>query len=342
MTLDAAELIDTCDLARAVTALFIDNRELADLPRKFNISFNGRDDTTPADWTQDIAWLAAYGPDSMVGFRLLIGGMQGQTPHLGWHLPVFATPEQVRDVTLAILRVFREMGSRTSRRNQVRFRYLIESIGPERVLSEIENRLGYQLLRYPERPPASHQPESFIGWFLQKQPGRWAVGVAVPMGRLTWKQLEGLAVLARKYGNGTLRTTTDQNLLLPGIRGVEKEAFGNDLAALGLTFEADLFTRQTVACTGKQFCSLALTETKGNAFQLLEELRRRHVQCYGIRIAISGCQNACAQHHTADIGLKGVRVRKGLRAVDAFDIFPWWRYRQISPVRQPVQEGCSG
>jgi precorrin-3B synthase len=319
--LDPAELIDTRELARAVTALFIDNRELADLPRKFNISFNGRDDTVPADWTQDIAWLAAYGPDSMVGFRLLVGGMQGQTPHLGWHVPVFVTPEQVRDVTFAILRVFRERGSRTARRNQVRFRYLIESIGPDRVLAEIENQLDYPLIRYPEPPPPPHRPESFIGWFLQKQPGRWAVGVGVPMGRLAWEQLEGMAILARKYGNGTIRTATDQNLLLPGIRGAEKESFGNDLAALGLSFEADLFTRQTVACTGKQFCSLALTETKGYAFQLLEELRRRRVQCYGIRIAISGCQNACAQHHTADIGLKGVRVRKGLRVIDAFDIF---------------------
>jgi sulfite reductase beta subunit-like hemoprotein len=117
-----------------------------------------------------------------------------------------------------------------------------------------------------------------------------------------------------------LRTAIDQNLLLPGVPAAARDAIGHGLAALGLGFEADSLTRATVACTGKQFCSLAVTETKGYAFQLLEQLRRRRVEAYGIRIAMSGCPNACAQHHTADVGLKGVKVRKGLRIVDGFDV----------------------
>jgi NAD(P)H-nitrite reductase large subunit/rubredoxin len=118
-----------------------------------------------------------------------------------------------------------------------------------------------------------------------------------------------------------IRTATDQNVVLPNVPGEAREALGNTLAALGLGFEADSLTRQTIACTGKQFCSLAVTEAKSYAFQLVEELRRRRVETYGIRIAISGCPNACAQHHTADIGLKGVRVRRGLRVVDGFDVY---------------------
>jgi ferredoxin-nitrite reductase len=318
---DPDELIDTRALARAVTDLFIDSRELSDLPRKFNIALSGRAGSTPSDWTQDISWLAARGPDGAVGFRLLIGGTQGQNPHLGWHIPVFVHSEQVVDVTYRILQTFRELGSRSAKRTQVRFRYLVERIGPDGVLTEVERRLGFALSRFPEPPAAPGEHESFVGFFPQKQRDRWSVGVAVPMGRLTWQQMEGLAVLSRKYGDGTLRTATDQNILLPNVPGAARELLGRDLAALRLAFEADSLTRNTVVCTGKQFCSLAVTETKGYGFQLVEELRRRRVETFGIRIAMSGCPNACAQHHTADIGLKGAKVRKGLRIVDGFDLY---------------------
>lgn len=317
---DPDELIDTRPLARAITALCVGSRELSDLPRKFNIALNGRPDLTPSDWTQDLAWLAARHPNGRVGFRLLIGGTQGQNPRLGWHVPVFVYPEQIVDVTYRILQVFREHGSRSAKRTQVRFRYLIEQIGPDAVLTGVERRLGGSLTRFPDPPPPPQKHESFVGWFPEKNPDRWTVGVAVPLGRLTWRQMEGLAVLARRYGDSTLRTATDQNLLLPNVPTAAREALGHDLAALGLAFEADSLTRNTVACTGKQFCSLAVTETKGYAFQLIEELRRRRVEAFGIRIAMSGCPNSCAQHHTADIGLKGVKVRRGLRIVDGFDV----------------------
>lgn len=319
--IDPDELIDTRALARAITDMFVGSRELADLPRKFNIAMNGRPDSIPSDWTQDIGWLAAREPGSGVGFRLLIGGTQGQHPHLAWHLPVLVRPQLVVPVTYRMLQVFRELGSRSARRTQVRFRYLIEQIGAGTVLAEVERRLGRELPRFAEPPPPPSGPDGFIGWFAQNEPGRWAVGVAVPVGRLTWTQMEGLAILARTFGDGTLRTATDQNVLVPNVPGGSRRALGHALAALGLSWEADSLARSTVVCTGKQFCSLAVTETKGLALQLLEELRRRHVESYGLRIAMSGCPNACAQHHTADVGLKGVKVRRGLRVVDAFDIY---------------------
>jgi len=318
---DPEELIDTRALSRAVTNLFIDSRELSDLPRKFNIGMNGRPDSTPSDWTQDISWLAARGPEGEIGFRLLIGGTQGQNPRLAWHVPVLVEPGQVIDVTYRILQTFRELSPRDAKRTQVRFRYLIERIGPDGVLVDVERRLGYALARFPVPPPVPSDHESFVGWFPQKQAGLWTVGVAVPMGRLTWQQVEGLALLSRRHGDGTLRTAIDQNLLLPNVPARAREALGRDLAALKLAFDADSLTRNTVACTGKQFCNLAITETKGYGFQLVEELRRRRVETYGIRIAISGCPNACAQHYTADIGLKGAKVRRGLRIVDGFDVY---------------------
>ena len=269
---DPDELIDTRALSRAITALFVDSRELSDLPRKFNIGMNGRADSSPSDWTQDISWLAARGDHGDVGFRLLIGGTQGQHPHLAWHVPVLVPPRQVVEVTYRILQCFRELGSRSDKRTQVRFRYLIERIGPDGVLMDVERRLGFSLVRSPEPPPAPHSHETFVGWFPQKQAGLSTVGIAVPMGRLTWQQMEGLAVLSRRHGDGTLRTAIDQNVLLPNVPARARAALGADLAALKLAFEADSLTRNTVVCTGKQFCSLAITETKGYGFQLMEEL----------------------------------------------------------------------
>ena len=138
-----------------------------------------------------------------------------------------------------ILQIFHDLGSRSARRNQVRFRFLVESLGPERILPEIEQRVGFSLTRFPTPPPPPEQLESFIGWFPQRQPDLWAVGVAVPMGRLTWQQLDGVATLSANYGDGTIRTTTDQNLVLPGLRTARSGCFRRGIRRLGLAFEAD-------------------------------------------------------------------------------------------------------
>jgi ferredoxin-nitrite reductase len=318
--IDAEELIDTRELARHIQAMIIGNREFSDLPRKFNIALTGRAEAAAHAWTQDISYVATPGPDGTVGFQLLLGGNQGQAPHLAWHIPVCVRPEQVLGVTAATLRTFRDLGQRHNR-NQVRFRYLIERLGPDQVLLEIEQRLGYELERFPQAPPRPARDEDFIGWFKQKQEDLWAVGVCVPVGRLTWDQFEGLAVMARQYGDGTLRTTSNQNLVLPGIASAARQAVGYALARHGLTFEPDAVTRHMVACTGKQFCNLAVTETKGYAYQLIEALRRRNVQLHGINLHMSGCPSACAMSYTADIGLKGVKIRRRLRVVDAFDVY---------------------
>jgi len=222
-------------------------------------------------------------------------------------------------VTTAVLRTFRELGYRHNR-NQVRFHYLIARIGPDQVLLEVEKRLGHALERFPEPPPASEE-EDLIGWFQQKQDDLWAVGVSVPVGRLTYDQFEGLAVVAQQFGWGTLRTTYDQNLVLPGIPNAARRDVAYAIARHGLSFEPDPVTRNVVACTGKQFCNIAVTETKGYAYQLIETLRRRNVQLYGIRLHMSGCPSSCAMSYTADIGLKGVKVRRGLRVLDAFDVY---------------------
>ena len=143
----------------------------------------------------------------------------------------------------------------------------------------------------------------------------------MPLGRLSWRQLEALAVLAKRWGDGQLRTTHEQGLAVIDIPGGFRDAAATDAAAVGLSMHADTLARNTVACTGTQFCNIAVTETKGAMFRLVDTLRQRALALHGIRIHMSGCPSSCAQHFTADIGLKGVRVRRLVGTREGFDVY---------------------
>jgi ferredoxin-nitrite reductase len=314
------ELLDTRPLCRDITALFLDNRVYADLPRKFNIAVSGHESHGIHYWTQDLSYLACRTADGEVLFRVLLAGTQGQNPHLPWHLPVLVAPSQVVEVTRAILDLFRAQGSR-EKRDAARFRFLVERIGVAGVSHWLEEQLPYPLVPSATEPQPPSGYDDLVGWLRQKDPRRWTMGLAVPLGRLTWQQLEGLARLAKKWGDGGLRATPEQGLLVTGIPAGFKDAAATDGAALGLSPYADTVSRNTVACTGKQFCNIAVTETKGQMLRLMDKLRQRGLMLHGIRIHMSGCPSSCAQHFTADIGLKGVRVRRLLGTREGFDVF---------------------
>ena len=314
------ELIDTRPLCHVITALFLDSREYSDLPRKMNICLNGTEHHSAHFWTQDISFLATRTEAGEIAFRLLIGGTQGQNPHLAWHLPVLVRPEEVVDVTRSILDLFRAKGSR-EKRNAARFCFLVKEIGPEGVLAWLDEHLPFRLQRSGEKPLPASSYDELIGWFRQKDPQLWTMGLSVPLGRLSWRQLEGLAILSSKWGDGQLRMTHEQGIAVINIPTRFKDAAAIDAAALGLSIHADSLDRNTMACTGSQFCNIAVTETKGHMFQLLEKLRKKQVKLEGIRIHMSGCPSSCAQHFTADIGLKGVRVRRLLGTREGFDVF---------------------
>ena len=314
------ELIDTRPLCHEITAIFLDSREYSDLPRKFNICLNGTDRHAAHFWTQDISFLACRRTGGDVAFRALVGGTQGQNPRLAWHLPVFVEPGQATAVTQALLDLFRRHGSR-EKRNAARFRFLIEEMGIDGVLAWIAERLPFRLEPCAEPPQPAHAHDELVGWFRQRDARLWTLGLCVPLGRMTWRQLEGLGVLANKWGDGRLRTTHEQGIAIVNIPARFKDAAAVDAAALGLSVHADSLDRNTMACTGSQFCNIAVTETKGHMFQLLEKLRKKRTQLEGIRIHMSGCPSSCAQHFTADVGLKGVRVRRLLGTREGFDVF---------------------
>ena len=318
--LSPEELFDTRELCRRAAELVLGSKTYSDLPRKFNVALCGMREASLHFWTQDVAFLATEDEEHQVGFQVLLGGKQGQEPVLGVSLPVLVEPEQVLPVLQVLLDLFREHGDRQNRR-QARFAWVIKRLGVAGVLEYLESHLPFPLrpwLREP-LPPASY--EDLVGWFPQKQPQRWTMGLNVPLGRLSWEQLEGLAILAKKWGDGTLRTTYDQGVLVPGIPTGFRDAAATWAAKYGLSPLGDPLSRNTIACTGKQFCNLAVSETKGAMLQLMDALRRRGVMLHGIRIHMSGCPSACGMHHTADIGLKGVRVRRLLGTREGFDVF---------------------
>ncbi len=292
----AEELIDTRDLCHQVTALFVDSREYSDLPRKMNICLNGTNEHSAHFWTQDISYLATRTDGGEILFRVLVGGTQGQNPHLAWHLPVLVAPHQVVDVTRSILDLFRAKGSR-EKRNAARFCFLMDAIGVEGVLAWLDEDLDFPLVTCHRRPPPSKAHDELIGWFPQADPRLWTMGLSVPLGRMAWQQLEGLGVLAERWGNGGLRTTHEQGMAVVNIPTRHRQAALTDAAALGLSIHADALDRNTMACTGSQFCNIAVTETKGHMFQLLETLRKKQVRLEGIRIHMSGCPSSCAALH---------------------------------------------
>lgn len=314
----ADELIDTRQLCHDVTELFVNSRVYSDLPRKMNICLNGMESHSAHFWTQDISFLATK-VDGEVAFQVLLAGTQGQNPLLARHLPVLVRPDQVVEVTRSLLDLFRAKGSR-EKRNKARMRFLVEEIGIGGVLEWLEGDLPFPLQPCITEPTPAATHDELVGWFPQRESGLWTMGLAVPVGRMTWQQFEGVAILSRKWGDGQLRTTHEQGLAVINIPTGFRNAAATDAAALGLSVQADPLDVNTMACTGSQFCNIAVTETKGHMLQLIENLRKRTLKLHGIRIHMSGCPSSCAQHFTADIGLKGVRVRRLIGTREGFDV----------------------
>ena len=314
------ELIDTRQLCHAVDGIYLGSREFSDLPRKLNICFNGTEHHPAHFWTQDLSFLASRAADGRLGFQVLIAGTQGQNPMLAWHLPVFLSEEQIVPVTKAIIELFRSRGTR-EKRNKARLRFLLEEIGVSGVLDWLEETLPFRLEPSIQPPIPTAVTEEFVGWIRQKDRNLWSMGLSVSLGRMTWQQLESLALLSTKWGDGQLRTTQEQGIAVVNIPTGFKGAAATAAAAAGLSIHADEFELNTMACTGSQFCNIAVTETKGHMFQLIDKLRKRALKLHGIRIHMSGCPSSCAQHFTADIGLKGVRVRRLIGTREGFDVY---------------------
>ena len=317
--IDAQELIDTRPLARALHHTILNHREYYGLPRKFNIAFDGGGCIGTVEETNDIAFSAVRvgeGQEVPAGvyFRVGLGGITGHGD-LAHDMGVVCRPEECVPVAAAVVRGFIEHGDRTDRK-KARLKYVLERMGLEGFWADTEARLGFKLMRLPQaaceaRPPIDRY--AHIGWHTQKQPGLVYAGVVLPVGKMTVAQMRGLAEIARQYGDGDIRLTVWQNLLLSGIAADRQANAEAAIRALGLATSASSIRAGLVACTGNSGCKLALSDTKRHAMEIANHVEARLAETglkldTPVNIHLTGCPNSCAQHFIADIGLLGTKI----------------------------------
>jgi len=324
--IDLAELIDTRPMAKALHYYILNNRDLYGLPRKFNISFEGGGAVGTVSETNDIGFVAVRvdeGRDVEPGiyFRVQLAGITGHeqfaadTGHI-------IRPSDAVAVAAAIVRVFNENGDRTNRK-KARLKYLIDKWGTAKFMDEVEKRLAFPLVRLPlEHCRAAHPPipHGHIGVYKQKQPQRNYIGVVMPVGTMTVRQMRRLADLAESYGSGSLRLTVWQNVLLPDIPDAFVETVKRNLVRIGFHHEATSIMGGLVACTGNAGCKWSSTATKAQAVELARYLEKKVHLDHPINIHLTGCPNSCAQHYIGDIGMVGAKVTSHGEQVEGYHI----------------------
>ena len=319
---DADELIDASPLVASTTALLNGHGDFYNLPRKFKVSIAGCRSWCAYPEINDVGLTAVRDPRSgEVGFSLRVGGGLSTEPQLARRLDVFVRPDQVPAVVRGVAEVFRDSDVLREHREKARlkFLFLLHGWTEARFQEALEQRLGFALAPgVPEDAP--HDAfRDHVGVRPQKEPGVYAVGVPVLRGRLNPTQLRIVADAAERHASGRLRTTVMQNLVVLDVPRARLADVVRATERADLPLRVSPFARGTVACTGTEFCKLALTETKGFAVRLVEDLEARlpgfddHV-----KIHITGCPNSCGQHWIADIGLEGKKVKIDGRFVDAY------------------------
>jgi precorrin-3B synthase len=324
--LDHTELIDSSPLAVEIAHHLTANPEFYNLPRKFKISVTGCPVWCTYPEINDVALTAikrTVNGAEEIGYTLRVGGGLSTEPHIAERIPAFIPQDKALEVVTAVVRIFKEQSELRENRTRARIKYLFMRHGwtSESFLAALEAKLGYKLDPNPlsaDVVPADIYRDH-VGITQQRQPGLSSVGASVLNGRLSGDQLIALADLADKYGNGQLRATIGQNILIVNVPDRETTALVIELNTLNLHVDVSAFWRGAIACTGTEFCKLAISETKGFNKWLVNELEDRLPGFdQQIRLHVTGCTNSCGQHWIADIGLEGKKIKKDGQMVDAF------------------------
>jgi len=277
----------------------------SNLPRKFKTSISGCAQHCVNHEINDVAFVGVHDADGESGFDVWVGGGLSTNPMFAQRLGVFVTSDEVAEVWAGVCGIFRDYGYRRSR-NHARLKFLLADWGTERFRQVLqEEYLGRKL---PDGPAPGLSPahRDHIGVIAQRD-GNFAVGATTDSGRTSGAALTEVAALADSLGGGRIRTTAQQGLVLLDVPAESTEAVADQLQALGLSARPTKFHRGTIACTGIEFCKLALVETKGRAETIRHELERRMPDFdTAITINVNGCPNSCARFQVADIGFKGI------------------------------------
>jgi ferredoxin-nitrite reductase len=325
--IDPQELIDTRPYAREWHFHILNERALYGLPRKFNVGFDGAGQIPVLEDTNDIGFQAVevkdgFGAEPGVWFRLALGGITGHKD-FARDTGVIVRPNEATEVADAVVRVYIEHGNRTDR-NKARLKYVLDAWGLEKYLAHVEEKLGRKLTKVPPEAIAlrpAFDRSAHIGVHAQKQAGLNWVGVVLPVARLTTAQMRGLAGIAEGLGDGDVRLTVWQNLLISGVPDAKVAAAEAAIAALGLDTKATSIRAGLVACTGNVGCRFSASDTKLHAEDIAQWCES-HVTLDGpVNIHLTGCHHSCAQHYIGDIGLLACKVEDGEEQIEGYHVY---------------------
>ncbi len=350
--IDPQELADTRPLAREWHHHILNERTLYGLPRKFNVAFDGGGIIPTLEETNDIGFQAVRvmdgkgaGDKSMdcgIWWRIVIGGISGHRD-LARPTGVFCKAEDCTPVADAMIRVFIEHGDRTNRAKS-RLKYVLDAWGFDRFITETETLLGRPLQRISEAdiaPRPAFNRLAHIGAWPQKQQGLNWLGVTLPVGKLTTAQMRGLADISRTLGDGDIRLTVWQNLILSGIPDEKLAEAETAVAALGLSTRATSLQAGLVACTGATGCKFAAAHTKEDALKIAAHVDARLTVDQPVNIHLTGCHHSCAQHYIGDIGLIGAKVpiNDDGDTVEGYDIVVGGGFADAARIGRQVWKG---
>lgn len=302
----ADELVDPTPAIEEISRRYIGDPSLSNLPRKYKTAITGHPSQDVVHEINDCSFVAVAHPEHGIGYDLWVGGALSVVPRFAERLGTWVAPDQVVDTWLGVTQIFRDYGFRRLR-NKARLKFLLADWGPEKFREVLETEyLGYTLADgpAPEKPIIAGD---HVGVHMQAD-GRYYIGVSLIAGRASGTLLGQIVDLAEQYGSTRLRTTPHQKILLLDIEESDLDDVVAGLDALGLSSRKDLFRRSTMACTGIEFCKLAIVETKQNAADTVAKLEARLAGIdlpHPISLHLNGCPNSCARIQTADIGLKG-------------------------------------
>jgi len=345
--IDPQELIDTREYAREWHYHILNDRSLYGLPRKFNVAFDGGGTIAVLEETNDIAFTAVevkdgFGAEPGVWFRLGVGGITGHKDFARCS-DIIVKPSDTTKVADAIVRVFIDLGDRTNR-NKARLKYVLDSIGHEKFLGLVEERLGRPFTRLPPEaiaPRPAVDRMAHIGVHQQKQQGVSWIGVALPVGKISCEQMRGIARIASDLGDGDIRLTVWQNLLISGVRDENVGLATAAIERLGLSISASHIRAGLIACTGNAGCRFAASNTKLHASEIGDWCEPRVAIDTPVNIHLTGCHHSCAQHYISDIGLIAAKVPRddGDDTVEGYHLFAGGGFGPDADIGREVYHG---
>jgi sulfite reductase (ferredoxin) len=316
----ADEVLDASPIAREIAQMLTANPDFYNLPRKFKVSATGCPSWCTYPEINDIGLTPAV-RDGEVGFSLRVGGGLSNEPHLAVKLNAFLLPHQTVPAVRAVAEIFRDQQGLRESRDRARLKYLFMREGwtPERFLDELRSRVNFTIDPAAEERVPNDILRDHAGIHPQRDPELAYVGASVLRGRMTGEQLEAAAELAERFGSGSLRTTVSQNLVFVDVPRKKADELARELNQIGLQVDGSNFWRGAIACTGTEFCKLAITETKGFTRWLVDDLEERLPQFdQQLKLHVTGCPNGCGQHWIADIGLEGKKIKHDGKMTDAY------------------------